>query len=310
VAAWSGAYFFTPKIDGQIVPVLGERPGATVAPPVLSGHGLTGPGQVVLGAITLAALHKHLGDTVTLTSPNPSGPPVAKVLRIVGTATMPTIGQGTSLHLEMGSGAEIPTAVIPAAFRTSVGAGSGPEVIFVRLKSSVSQTAALPGLRRIANATANQNNDGVIVDAVQRPAEIVNYRTLGATPAILGAALAVGTVVALALTLLASVRRRRRDLAMLKTLGFTRSQLAAAVACQATVAVLIGAVVGITLGIVAGRYLWDLFANEIHAVPVPSVSVLTVVLVAIGALVLGNVVALVPGRIAARTSVSSALSRD
>ena len=310
VAAWSGAYFLTPKIDGQIIPVIGESPGATVAPPLLTGHALTGPDQIVLGAITLAALHKHLGDTVTVTSPNPSGPPLSKVLRIVGTATMPTIGQGTSIHLEMGSGGEVPTAVIPAAFRTNVGAGTGPEVIFVRLQSGVSQAAALPGLRRIAAATANQNNDGVLVEAVQRPAEIVNYRSLGATPAILGAALAVGTVVALALTLLASVRRRRRDLAMLKTLGFTRMQLAATVACQATVAVLIGAVLGITLGIVAGRYLWDLFANEIHAVPAPSVSVLTVVLVTIGALVLGNLVALVPGRIAARTSVGSALARD
>ncbi|HEY5427548.1 MAG TPA: FtsX-like permease family protein, partial [Solirubrobacteraceae bacterium] len=63
--------------------------------------------------------------------------------------------------------------------------------------------------------------------SVQRPADIVNYRSMGSTPVILGAGLAVGAVVALGLTLLASVRRQRRDLAMLKTLGFTQRQLAA-----------------------------------------------------------------------------------
>ena len=45
---------------------------------------------------------------------------------------------------------------------------------------------------------------------VQRPAEILNYGSLGGTPALLGAALAAGAVVALGITLVTSVRRRRR----------------------------------------------------------------------------------------------------
>ena len=51
------------------------------------------------------------------------------------------------------------------------------------------------------------------------------------------------------LTLAASVRRRRRDLGLLKALGFARRQLAAAVAWQATVAAVIGVVIGIPLGV-------------------------------------------------------------
>src|SRR5204863_532656 len=83
------------------------------------------------------------------------------------------------------------------------------------------------------------------------------------------------------LTLMASVRRRRRDLALLKTMGFTSRQLAATVAWQASVAAVIGSVVGIPLGIAGGRWLWALFAREIYVKPRPAVPV-SVALVAAG----------------------------
>jgi ABC-type lipoprotein release transport system permease subunit len=116
--------------------------------------------------------------------------------------------------------------------------------------------------------------------------------------------------VALGLTLAASVRRRRRDLALLKTLGFTRRQLVAAVAWQASVAAVIGIAVGVPLGIGVGRWLWSLFARQIYAVPRPSVPVLSVCLVALGALVLANVVAAWPGLVAARTPTALLLRAD
>jgi ABC-type lipoprotein release transport system permease subunit len=114
----------------------------------------------------------------------------------------------------------------------------------------------------------------------------------------------------LGLTLVASVRRRRRDLALLKTLGFTRAQLAAAIAWQSTAAVGIGTVVGIPLGIVVGRLLWGLFAGEIHAVPSPTVPVASMVVVGFAALVLANVVAAIPGRVATRTPTALLLRAE
>jgi ABC-type antimicrobial peptide transport system permease subunit len=170
----------------------------------------------------------------------------------------------------------------------------------VRRVGDASPSASLHSLQRIAGIVGKGPDGGVTVASLERPAEIVNYRSTGSTPAVLGLGLAAGAVAALGLTLTASVRRRRRDLALLKTLGFTGRQLAATVAWQSSVAVGIGTVAGVPLGIVLGRTLWDLFAREINVVPAPSVPVVTTVVIAVGALVLANLVALIPGRIAAR----------
>jgi hypothetical protein len=307
VASWSGVYFADLKIDGQTVPVLGATPGAPVQPPILSGHDLEGPGQIVLGPDTLAQLGKHVGDTVDVD--NGRGAPGR--LTVVGTATMPSVGTSGELHLEMGSGAVLPYRAIPASERNPFAdPQTGPEAILVRFRPGTDEASALASLRRIGEATSTSYNFGVFVSKVQRPAEIVNYRAMGSTPVLLGVSLAAGAMVALGLTLIASVRRRRRDLAVLKTLGFTGRQLSATVAWQSTVSVLFGVVVGLPLGIIAGRWLWDLFAAQINAVPSPSVPVVWIVVIAGGALVLGNLVAAVPGRLAARTPTALVLRTD
>jgi hypothetical protein len=308
VAAWSSVDFATLQIDGQTVPVIAERSRAAVAPPVLSGHSVESSDQIVLGTVTLSALRRHVGDTVTVSN----GVSVPRRLRIVGTATLPTIGVGGNQHPEMGTGALVPNLLLPSHDNDGyqlAGAARGPDAVLVRLTPGAGSAGVL-SLRRIARATSTPADYGVSVLSVQRPAEIVNYRSMGTTPAILGAALAVGAVIALGLTLVASVRRRQRDLALLRTLGFTRRQLAVTVAWQATIAIGIGTIVGIPLGIVVGRSLWDLFAHEISVVPSPSVPVTTVILIALGAVLLGNVVAALPERMAARTSTALLLRAE
>jgi hypothetical protein len=308
VAGWSGVYFDSLQIDGQTVPIIGATPNAPVGPPILSGHTLEARDQIVLGATTLAQLHKRVGDTVEARYGT-----VAKqtMLRIVGTATMPAVGPGLGLRLSMGTGALVSDLLLPANDRNPSSGPDGPGAYFVRLRVGANPTASLHSLQRIdAALDSDPNAAPMSVLPAQRPAEIVNYRSMGSIPAFLGAGLAVGAVIALGLILVTSVRRRRRDLALLKTLGFTRRQLAALVAWQSSVPVVIGIIVGIPLGIVLGRVLWDAFAHEINAVPAPSVSALSIVLIVIGALVLANVLATIPGRIAARTPTALLLRAE
>jgi ABC-type antimicrobial peptide transport system permease subunit len=60
------------------------------------------------------------------------------------------------------------------------------------------------------------------------------------TPIELGAVASGGALVALRLTLLATLRRRRRDIALLKALGFSRRQVVVTGAVHSTVAVALG----------------------------------------------------------------------
>jgi hypothetical protein len=317
VAAWSGVDYNNVEIDGQTVPVIWGTPRAEVSPPVLSGHGLDANDQIVIGAATLAVLHKHVGDTVLLSYGTPADAPFnipPTRLVIVGTATFPAVGfiSFVADHTSMGTGALFSEGVLPPAFqRATQGPDpnlNGPNLVFVRLRNGVSAKAGQADMQRITNvanrvfgADPNAVGNYVTVLGVQRPAQIVNYRSIGSTPVVLAVGLAAGTIVALALTLVASVRRRRRDLALLKALGFTPRQLIVAIACQATVAAVVGIIVGIPLGVVVGRELWTLFAHNLNAVPDPTVPVLSVLLVGIGALFFANLVAALPGRIAANT---------
>jgi ABC-type antimicrobial peptide transport system permease subunit len=307
LSAYSGVYFVNVIVDGQDVPVIATSPGARVQPPLLDGHDLQQSDEMVVGALTLASLHKKLGDSVTVRS-GAGGP---HLLRIVGVATLPAIGGTGNLHLEMGTGAVVSTSLIPAVERNPFNdPETGPQAYFIDVRPGVNLSAARRSLEAMTAPLTNAYNFGVVVQSVLRPAEIVDYRSMGTTPAILGASLGAAALAALGLTLLASVRRRRRDLAVLKILGFTRYQLSAMVAWQSNLAIAVGTIVGIPVGITLGRTLWDLFAREINAVSSPSVPVVPIVLIAFGALVLGNLVAAVPGRIAARTPAALLLRTE
>ncbi len=324
VAASSGYIPLSFQIDGQTVPVLLGSNHATVAPPVLSGQPVDGNNQIVMGPTTLSLLHKHVGDTVIGSFGTPNTAPLYLPpfkLVITGTATLPAIG-GTSNfadHPSMGTGAVLSKDVSPAisgATQSPDPNQNGPGLVFVRLRNGVGAAAGLADMQRIATlankvfaSDPGTTGDDVAVLGVQHPAEIVNYQSTGATPVVLAAGLALGAIVALALTLVASVRRRRRDLAMLKTLGFTARQLAATVAWQASVIAVIAAAIGVPVGIAAGRQLWTLFARNINAVPEPTVPA-SVILVAAGVLILANLVAFIPARIAARTPAALVLRTE
>jgi ABC-type antimicrobial peptide transport system permease subunit len=142
---------------------------------------------------------------------------------------------------------------------------------------------------------------GVAVISQGKPTDIVNFGRVENTPYLLGAVLVAVSLATLAYLLLAAVRGRRRELAVFKTIGFVRRQVRSTVACQATTTVLVALAIGIPLGIVAGRWTWTRFADDLGIVAVPVVPVVPLVVTALLALVAANLIAAAPAAIAART---------
>jgi hypothetical protein len=253
----------------------------------------------------MEALGKDVGDTVALGG---HGAKRSLRLTIAGTATMPAlVGTG------MGTGAVIDYRLIPASARNAQGnVVTGPNAYLVRTVGP--PALALRSLERVTMTINNPNSPspgsaGGAIGAL-RPVEIVDSHSIVAIPAVLGTSLAVGAALALATTLVASVRRRRRDLAVLRTMGLAGRQLAGIVAWQSSVTVAIGTVIGVPLGIVLGHVLWTAFATAMDAVPVTSISAVYTAAIAVGAVVLANVVAAVPARIAARTPTAVLLRAE
>jgi predicted lysophospholipase L1 biosynthesis ABC-type transport system permease subunit len=155
-----------------------------------------------------------------------------------------------------------------------------------QVKSAAARTGCPPGLCLVASD--------------QRPSDIENYAGVRDTPLALGAVLALLAVGTLAHVLLTGVRRRRRDLAVLKTLGLLRSQLLRLVSWQATALAAAALLAGLPLGLLAGRWAWQLFASAAGVGSSADVPVSLVLLAIPVTLILANLIAVGPGWTAAQ----------
>ena len=80
----------------------------------------------------------------------------------------------------------------------------------------------------------------------------------------------------------------------MKVLGFVNGQVVSAVGWQATTVALFGIVIGLPLGVIAGRAAWKLFANHLGVIAVSVVPVWVLGALALGVLVVANLLAVGP----------------
>src|SRR5439155_24114411 len=74
--------------EGRALTALGFQPvRGTIAPPLVSGRTPAQPDEITLGAKTLRALHRHVGDTVVV-----AGTGGSTRMKVVGRAVYPSLG--------------------------------------------------------------------------------------------------------------------------------------------------------------------------------------------------------------------------
>jgi hypothetical protein len=250
-----------------------------VVPPVLAGRLPDAPGEIALGGRELRALGKSVGDTVVA-----SGPHGQVLLRVTGEVVLsPEI---TNEQTQLGSG-----AVMTMQGAAAVSGSPMPRNVFLVSLRNPASPAAISSLK--------QQFPGTVLPAVAPP-EVRDLSGVSGLPLILAFVLMLLACGIIAHTLLTSVRRRRRDLAILKTVGFVTSQVRATVAWQATALACAGLIVGVPLGLLAGRWAWILFASQVAIVPAPVISPLTLLAIPV-VLLVANAIAAIPAWSAART---------
>jgi hypothetical protein len=140
-----------------------------------------------------------------------------------------------------------------------------------------------------------------------RPPEIANAGSIRDVPLLVGTLVGLAIVVGFGVTMTFAARERRRDLALLRTLGFTDRQLRRSLRFQSVITAIVTCAVGSLGGIVIGRASWKLFAEELGVVPDPTVPALVLLTVVAAAALLGLFAAVLPGAYATHLRVATVL---
>ncbi|HMI26108.1 MAG TPA: FtsX-like permease family protein [Streptosporangiaceae bacterium] len=268
---------------------------------ITAGVAPTASDEVALGASTMRAAHTAIGQTVDLMIDQAEGHPKPARMRVVGTVIVPPT---PFLATKLGDGAALAP---PGLLRIDPGAARqlGGLPFLVRFAPGVSRDA---GLAAVANDIKGLPNP--YVNAAERPASVVSLASIAGLPVAFSGLLALMAAGTLAHTLASSTRRRRRDLAILKSLGFIPRQLRQAVAWQATTIAAIALIIGLPAGVAGGRWAWRYLAPQLGVLPEPAIP-LTAIFIAIpAALVLANLIAAAPGQAAARTQPATILRTE
>jgi ABC-type antimicrobial peptide transport system permease subunit len=86
--------------------------------------------------------------------------------------------------------------------------------------------------------------------------------------------------------------------------------VAFAVSWQTTTVAVVGIVAGVPLGTALGRVVWRLFASNLGVPPIPVVTVFAIAAVALGTIVVANLLAIGPALLASRSRAAQLLRSE
>jgi ABC-type lipoprotein release transport system permease subunit len=282
-------------VEGQVAvgsiaaEVMSLEPGA-IQPVLLQGRAPTGDDEVAMARKTLRTAHAHVGSVVPLTL---QGQDEVHRMRVTGVVVLPVDSDISSL----GEGV-LMTGDALRRFIPDVGA----DTAFVRYAPG----ADVDRVRRDLAAIAGKDHIYVPTE----PSTLVDFGRVRSLPIVLAALLAALGLATITHVLVSSVHRRRRDLAVLRTMGFTGRDIRAVVIWQALTLGVLSLALAIPLGVAAGRAVWTGFARDIGFVGEPITGLVPIAAVAAGVVVLSVVMAAQVARGAAATHPATVLRSE
>jgi putative ABC transport system permease protein len=297
-----------PTIDGVAESgIAGQSLRGPLLATATSGHLPQRPDEVAFGTTTLHQLHLHIGSLVRVRVAAAADKKPG-TFRVVGTVvfspglTTGGLGDGAVFTLR---------GLLALAGRCA----AGPSEQACVVKSVISAGGAFlvraapgtPGRIALARLNREYSSD---VNYPAPPTDLVNFGQAVNFPLIFGAILVLFGAATLLHVLVVSVTRRRREVGLLKALGFVRRQVALCVSWQTTTVALVGIVIGVPAGIAVGRAVWGLFAQSLGVLSVTEVTAWAIVAVAAATVVVANLLAIGPAVVAAHSRPASLLRSE
>jgi hypothetical protein len=255
-----------------------------------------GPGEVILGGQTMSDLGVSIGDQVTLRGN-------------LGETELEVVGQGVFSGvidiavIDEGAGVVAQTLAGITDPETDDSFGT----ILARLGPGTELADLAPPVaaaEEISDDAAVRELTPVTPDEFDRLAEV---RSL---PWLLAALLGVLAIATMASMLIVTVRRQRRDLAVLRAVGLAGGGVRRIVSVQALVVSAMGLVVGVPLGIIIGRVAWMSVARGLGVVVHTSMPVLWLLAIVVAVVAVNLVSSLLPARSAARLRPAETLRSE
>jgi hypothetical protein len=258
VRAMAGLTLGQLTIGKRVVPAVGiDSLVGMVAPTLDSGRLPAQPEEIALGAKTMRTVHAHLGDEIVATIEGHR-----HRLHVVGTATFPAFGTASFTEAGLGTGAIGAAALFPQHDSQSDGTYNYFLLRYHAPGPTAKQIASLDSLLRTLGCT-----DSTCVLTDLRPNEIDGFRGARSLVLAVGVVLSLLLVATLTHALLSTMRRRQSDLAVLRALGCTRRQLESTMRWQTFMVTASALAVGIPLGLVANRFVWNAFTDHLGVAP-------------------------------------------
>jgi ABC-type antimicrobial peptide transport system permease subunit len=235
-------------------------------------------------------LHVAVGDRVHVGRDHPVA------ARVVGEVLLP----GSS-HTDYDQSGWMTTAGVAGALDGA--ADTDEDYLLVRWKRGTDVAVAS---RRLAHL----GGPNVFTGFAEIPGAVASLGPLDDLPVALGVFFGLLACATVAHALVTTVRRRRHDFAVLRSIGFTRRQSRVAIAWQATLLGIAGVIIGVPLGIATGRAVWRWLADDFPIAYVPPLALAAVILVVPLALVIANALAAGPAQSVARIRPAETLRTE
>jgi FtsX-like permease family len=293
---WSFLSFGALRSADVEFPAFGLEPGrGSVTFTLLEGRMPAGADEIALGSTTLRDIGASLGERVQLT-----GEQATREAVVVGRVVLPALAPADASRPQLGRGAVMTQLGLEARHGPIA-----PSAILVEARPG----DALNLEQRIIDRLPTDRALDLLHD--QQTGELRAWKDdLEQTPIIAVSLAAVLLAGVLAHSVALTVRRRGKELAVLRALGITARQIGSALRSQTLWMTASGLAIGLPVGMFAGILIWRHLAQGVGVANDTAWPVISILLVLLLSLVVAAITTWYPSRRTNRSTIADSLRTE